>query len=109
MPKGFTLIELLIVVVIVVILGSIIVGATGLFNNRTFEAEVVDKYTDLDGDNNRCYRCRTISNSGDVETWNSYWCHNDIQVGVSYEFQTRGNWLIKANKLLVQPQRVRNE
>jgi len=106
MRNGFTLIELLVVLCIIAILVALVVGAVGGFTGKTFEAEVTDKWTDLDYDGNKMYRVRTVSPTGDVDTWNSYWCHDDIQVGVSYQFQASGAMLRKANRLALQPVRV---
>jgi prepilin-type N-terminal cleavage/methylation domain-containing protein len=108
--NGFTLIELLVILAILAIVVSLIAAAVGGFSGGyTFEAEVTDKWTDLDADSVTLYRIRTVSPNGDVGTWNSYWCHNDIQVGVSYQFQATGSYLRKANRLAIQPVRVSNE
>jgi prepilin-type N-terminal cleavage/methylation domain-containing protein len=106
MRSGFTLIELLIVLCIIAILLALVMGAVAGFTGTTFEAEATDKWTDLDGDGNKMYRIRTVSPTGDIDTWNSYWCHNDIQIGVSYQFQATGSVVRKANRLALQPVRV---
>ena len=107
--QGFTLIELLIVIVILAILASLVVGALGGFSSNTFQGEVLEKWTDLDGDGNRVYRVRTLSTNGDVDTWNSYWCHNEVQVGVSYEFKASAGFLRDAKRLAVQPVKVQSQ
>lgn len=107
--NGFTLIELLVVLAIIAIVVSLIAAAVGGFSGYTFEAEVTDKWTDLDADNVTLYRVRTVSPTGDVGTWNSYWCHNDVQIGVSYQFTASGSYLRKAERLAIQPVRVSNE
>jgi len=106
MRNGLTLIELLVVLCIIAIFAALILGAVGGFTGKTFEAEVTDKWTDLDYEGVKMYRIRTLSPNGDVDTWNSYWCHDDIQVGVSYQFQARGAMLHKANRLALQPVRI---
>lgn len=103
--KGFTLIELLVVVAIIAILGLLISSATGtsIFGKpRTVEAQVTDKWTDIDGDGTKIYRIRTTSSTGEVDTWNSYYCHDDLQVGVSYRLNVSGSYVKNANRLAIQ-------
>lgn len=93
--NGFTLIELIVVIVIIVIVGSIFVSA---FNGcsgsgQTFTAEITDKWTDLDGDGDRVYRVRTVKPNGEVDTWVSYWVHDKVQIGTTYEFKASGGTL----------------
>jgi len=106
--NGFTLIELLVVLCIIAVLVSLVIGAVGGITGRTFEAEVTDKWTDLDLDDNRIYRIRTVSPQGDIDTWNSYWCHDDIHQGVSYQFQATGSVIRKSNRLALQPVKIQN-
>lgn len=112
MRNGFTLIELLVVVgiiaIIVVLLAGVFGGILGV-GSKTFEAEVTDKWTDIDYDNNKMYRVRTMTPSGEIDTWNSYWCHDDVQIGISYQFQAVGGSLSKASRLALQPVRITAE
>lgn len=112
--NGFTLIELLVVLCIVTVLIALVMGAvggfSGAFSGTVFEAEVTDKWTDLDYEGvNKMYRIRTVSPNGNVDTWNSYWCHDDLQVGVSYQFQVSGSYIRKADRLEIQPVKVTTE
>lgn len=104
--SGLTLIELLVVVAIIAILVAI-VFSTGIIGGKgTFQAEVTEKWTDVDYEGNRVYRVRTVKPSGEVDTWNSYWCHDNVQVGVSYQFSYRGSYLSDPQRLAVQPQKA---
>ena len=109
MKKGFTLVELLVVLAIIGILVCLVMGALGALGvgfGKTFNAEVVEKWTELDYDNNKLYRIRTISPAGENDVWNSFWCHNDVQIGVSYEFKSANGMIRTANRLAVQPARI---
>lgn len=106
MRSGITLIELLIVLAIVVIVIALVGSAAGLFGSSTFQATITDKWTDLDYEGNRVYRVRTVKDNGEVDTWNSYWVHDNVQVGVSYQFKASGGYLREANRLALQPVRV---
>lgn len=91
MRKGFTLVELLVIVAILGILVCLLMGVLGAFGvgfGKTFHAEVTEKWTEFDYDNNKLYRIRTISPTGENDIWDSYWCHNNIAIGVSYEFRS---------------------
>lgn len=90
--NGFTLIELLVVVCILLVLVALVGGVVSTFMapSVSFEAKVIDKWTDMDGDGNMVYRCRTQSPDGEVNTWNSYWVHGNITNGVYYKFTAKG-------------------
>lgn len=98
---GFTLVELLIVLAILAILFSFVFGISGGWSSgRNVNVEVTEKWTDLDYEGVLVYRIRTVSPDGDVETWNSLWCHDDVKVGNSYNFQSyTGNLISKVTRL----------
>lgn len=91
MRPAFTLIELLVVIVILSILAILLLGAFGAVfaTPHTFDAKVIDKWTDFDGDGTTIYRIRTQAADGEVNTWNSWWVHNQIQNGVYYRFTSK--------------------
>ena len=97
--NGFTLLELIIVVAIIAILASIIGGSLGAFSTKVFQAQVSDKWTDIDADNNQVYRVRTVKSDGSVDTWNSYWCHDKVSVGSYYEFKAGYGMLKDATRI----------
>jgi prepilin-type N-terminal cleavage/methylation domain-containing protein len=108
MNRGFTLIELLVVIAMLVILATIFSSMfSGCGTPNTFEGYVTDKWTDLDGDGDKVYRCRTQSPNGEVNTWNSFWVHNDISIGQYYRFQSKMTYLSKV-QLLPTPVPVSN-
>lgn len=95
--NGFTLIELIIVIAIIMVLAALILPAIGIFgtNSSFFDGYVTDKWTDIDGEGNSVYRCRTQSSTGEINTWNTFWIHNEISVGGYYKFASKSNLLTK--------------
>lgn len=93
--SGFTLIELLVVVAILFVLVALVGGVASTFLAQpvAFEAKVIDKWTDMDGDGDPVYRCRTQSVDGEVNTWNTYWVHAKISNGVYYKFTSKGAYI----------------
>jgi prepilin-type N-terminal cleavage/methylation domain-containing protein len=85
--KGFTLIELLVVLAIIAILGVLVFSFIDIGSDHTFTAEVIEKWSDLDGDNLKQYRVRTRTESNEVETWNSSYVHDKVTVGKWYNFK----------------------
>lgn len=96
--NGFTLIELLVVVVIIAVLAALIFPLFSLFSStsKKFDARVIDVWTDMDGDSNKIYRCRTQTPTNIVDTWDSYYIHQTLENGTSYHFEAKGNYLTVA-------------
>lgn len=102
--KGFTIIELLVVVAIIAILLVVILPAIQLVffsSSKTLTAEVTEKWTDILED--KIYRIRTRDESGGVETWDSHYIHDKIQVGKWYKFVIQGNYVKDLEELPVLP------
>lgn len=97
MKKGFTLIELLVVIAIIAILAALIYPAFA--TKIAFQAELIEKWTDLDNDGMKLYRARTRTEEGDIETWNSYWVHDKIHPNQWYKFEKRASNLVSVEPL----------
>lgn len=93
--KGLTLIELLIVFCFLAILVSLILPLFFTFSNQKFIGKVTEKWTDVDFDNTRIYRIRTVSQNEEVDTWDSRWIHGKVVVNKYYEFQVGYGAILK--------------
>lgn len=103
MNRGFTLIELLVVFCFVFILIVLMSGFISFFFATvvSFDAKVIDKWTDMNADGSIVYRCRTMSSDGEVNTWDSCWVHNKIMNGEQYKFTVKMTYLLSAK--VIQP------
>lgn len=108
--NGFTLIELLIVLAIIAILGTLIcagIGGCGGILGTEYNAKVVEKWTDVDFDNNPIYRVQIVKQDDELVTLNSYWVHNDLHKGSYYKVKVFNGSISKAIAL-PQPVEVQN-
>lgn len=90
--KAFTLVELLVVVAVIFIIAAIVAAVADKHfgNKKQITAEVLEKWTDLDGDGDRIYRVRTRTESGEIETWESRSVHEQLKTGQWYRFEATG-------------------
>lgn len=107
--NGFTLIELLIVLAIVAILGILIcAGIGGIGGMGTeYDAKVVEKWTDVNYDNQAIYRVQLAKEDDELVTLNSYWVHSELHKGSYYKIKVFGS-TINGVTPLPQPVEVQN-
>ena len=109
--NGFTLIELLIVLIVLAIiafLGAVILGALVGGMGTEYNAKVVEKWTDVNFDNQTVYRVQLAKEDDELVTLNSYWVHNDLHKGSYYKVKVFNGSISKATAL-PQPVEVQNE
>ncbi len=103
--KAFTLIELLIVLTVVFMVAALIFGVVYKHSgpSKQFTAEVLEKWTDLDENNDRVYRLRTRTETGEVEAWESSSVHDQVKIGQWYKFEAKRTYLRKAEFVPSEP------
>lgn len=105
--NGFTLIELLVVIAIVFILVSIIVVPIVGFGGTEYNAKVVEKWTDVNYDNQPIYRVQLAKEDDELVILNSWWVHSELHKGSYYKVKVFGS-TINGVTPLPQPVEVQN-
>lgn len=96
--KAVTLVEILVWIAIIGVIAGLLLPVLAPFMpTKIIQVEVTEKWTDIDHNGIKIYRVRSTTPDGEVETWDSYWIHDDLKIGQSYKLNV-ANGVIKSIK-----------